>query len=78
MLGVEVFFLAPTASGDDDVRSSVRSSVRHCRLHLHVLAASPQNTDEFAEKPVFLSFLVGLIKALGSHGGVGWELRRLY
>jgi hypothetical protein len=44
--------------------------VRHCRLRLHLFAACPENIVGNSHNS--RAFRVG------SHGGVGWELRRLY
>jgi len=81
--------LPPTVSGDgagarfvctDCVTSPtmalVHASVRHCRLRLafprHVL----KRLDEFLNT-FFYPFRGTSVKALGSDGGVGWELRRV-
>ena len=61
------------------VMALLRASVCNCRLHLHVFTVHPQNNfPEFPENPVFYPFFLLAVEALGSHGGVGWELRRLY
>jgi hypothetical protein len=70
-------FLVPTASGEGD-------GARFCTplpSSPHFSAACPEKTHEFPENPDFFVLFYGggpSVKALGSHGGVGWELRRLY
>jgi hypothetical protein len=70
-------FLAPTVSGDG-------SGSRFCvplSSSPHFSAACPEKTCEFPKNPVFFTLFNGggpSVKTLGSHGGVGWELRRLY
>ncbi len=70
--------LAPTVSGDG-------AGARFCAplpSSPHFSAACPEKTHEFPENAAFCCpFLWGggaSVKSLGSHGGVGWELRRLY
>ena len=69
--------LAPTASGDD-------AGARFCASlppSPDFVAACPEKTREFPKNPVFFPLFYGgdpQVKALGSHGGVGLELRRLY
>ena len=70
-------FSAPTASGDG-------AGARFCTPlppSPHFAAACPEKTCEFPKNPVFFSLFYGgdpQVKTLGSHGGVGLELRRLY
>ena len=67
--------LAPTASGDG-------AGARFCAPlppSPHFSAACPEKTANFLKIQFFFFFMGGGLKskALGSHGGVGWELRRL-
>ena len=67
--------LAPTASGDG-------AGERFCAPlppSPHFSGACPKDFAEFPKIRPFLHFFMGTLKskALGSHGGVGWELRRL-
>jgi hypothetical protein len=45
----------------------------------HFSGACQTRLEEFSKNRPFLHFLGGTLKskALGSHGGVGWKLRRL-
>ena len=76
VMGVEVFLFTPTVSGDVTVPcfcvSLSSSSQRFSRYTLKTLS------PEFPENPVFNPLSLLTVKTLGSHGGVGWELRRLY
>ena len=68
--------LAPTASGDG-------AGERFCAPlppSPHFSGACPEKTGRISENSsIFTLFYGGDLKskALGSHGGVGWELRRL-
>ena len=67
--------LAPTASGDG-------AGERFCAPlppSPHFSGACQTRLEEFPKNRPFLHFFGGTLKskALGSHGGVGWELRRL-
>ena len=73
--------LAPTASGDG-------AGERFCAplppsppsFPPHFLGIALKTLDEFPENPFFLPFFLfgnPQLRHLGSHGGVGWELRRL-
>ena len=69
--------LAPTASGDG-------AGERFCAPlppPPHFPGACPQKTYRISENSSIFTLFYGggpSVKALGSHGGVGWELRRLY
>ncbi len=62
------------------VMELVRASVIHCRFHLTVRRHVLKRLDEFCENTVCFTLFGGgtQFKTLGSHDGVGWELRRLY
>jgi hypothetical protein len=69
---VRALLTAPTASGDGDVE-------RFCAPlppAPHFSGACPEKARKFVH---FYTFLGGALKSKvpGSHGGVGWELRRL-
>ncbi len=69
--------LAPTESGDG-------AGARFCVTlspSTHFSAACPEKTHGFPENPAFFATFYGggpSVKALGSHGRVRWELRRLH
>ena len=67
--------LAPTASGDG-------AGERFCASlppSPHFSGACQTRLEEFPKKSSIFTLFWGTLKskALGSHGGVGWELRRL-
>ena len=83
VLGVEVFLLAPTASGGDGAGPCFCAPLPPSppSFPTRFLGIALKTLDEFPSKAIFFTlFFVRepSVKALGSHGGVGWELRRLY